>query len=198
MKKPLRIAVLLIILAAAGLLTLLYLDFIGDHSAHRQSLLKQSDAIVVLTGGRGRVDEGLRLLKGGRARLLILIGVNRRASLKDIFPAGLDRELSGRIVLEKESRNTYENALAIERILKDRGYDSIIIITSSYHMKRALFILGHVLSREVTIHPLGVSSANYDDKRWWAEKNLLLNLSEFLKYSWFRLRFGLTGPVAPP
>ncbi|MFQ5354408.1 MAG: YdcF family protein [Thermodesulfobacteriota bacterium] len=192
MKKPVTIVLFLTTLVVFCVLALLYLDFIAfEDSPPLDSAAVRSDAIVVLTGGRGRIDEGLWLLQSGRAEVLILSGVNARAGLKDIFPEGLKKRLATRIILEKESRNTYENAIAVDRLLKARGFDSIILITSSYHMRRALFVLEHVLSKEVAIHPLSVSSINYDDNRWRSEKSLFINFSEFLKYSWFRLRFAL-------
>lgn len=43
-----------------------------------------------------------------------------------------------KLIKETESRDTAENANFTVRICKERGYGSIILVTSAYHMKRAL------------------------------------------------------------
>ena len=42
------------------------------------------------------------------------------------------------IALENTSRNTYENAKYVARMLHERHYDSLILVTSAYQMPRAL------------------------------------------------------------
>jgi uncharacterized SAM-binding protein YcdF (DUF218 family) len=43
-----------------------------------------------------------------------------------------------RIVIEGESRNTYENALETKRLLEARGLRKVLLVTSARHMPRAL------------------------------------------------------------
>ncbi len=193
MRHPIRTILLTAFLILISIVSLLFADFLrGGRDEEASAVVVKSEAIVVLTGGSGRITEGLSLLREGAANILIVSGVNARAELKDIFPDGLKRRVSRRILLEKKSENTYENAVEVDKIVKKRGLHSIILITSSYHMRRALFVMREVLGKDVKIHPLGVSSVNYDDNRLWAEKNLLLNLSEFLKFTWLRLSFAST------
>ena len=45
----------------------------------------KADAIVVLTGGKGRTDEGLALLRKGAGEVLILSGVNADSDVDAIF-----------------------------------------------------------------------------------------------------------------
>jgi uncharacterized SAM-binding protein YcdF (DUF218 family) len=42
------------------------------------------------------------------------------------------------ILIEGRSRNTYENALETKKILKDKQFDKILLVTSAFHMPRAL------------------------------------------------------------
>jgi uncharacterized SAM-binding protein YcdF (DUF218 family) len=48
------------------------------------------------------------------------------------------RVRSDDLILENTSRNTYENAANVARILRSQRYDSLILVTSAYHMRRAL------------------------------------------------------------
>lgn len=193
MRRHLRGVLFTALLLLFVILALLFSDFVSNIEPHTEDTARsERGAIVVLTGGRGRIAEGLRLLTLDAGQVLILSGVNSRASLKSIFPAGLPRGLEERIILEKKSTNTYENALEVEKILRKRGYDSMIFITSAYHMKRALFIFTSLISSDITIEPIGVLSPNYDEARPWAYKNLSINLSEFVKFWWFRVWFALS------
>jgi len=190
MRHPIRTIFLTVFLIVVVIVSLLFADFLSGGSLNESgAAVKKSDAIVVLTGGRGRITEGISLLREGAAKVLILSGVNTKADLKGIFPEGLKKKVTKRIILEKKSKDTYENAVEVKKIMKKRGYKSIILITSNYHMRRALFVMREVLSKDIVIHPIGVSTLNYDNNRLWAEKNLLLNLSEFFKFTWFRVHF---------
>jgi uncharacterized SAM-binding protein YcdF (DUF218 family) len=42
------------------------------------------------------------------------------------------------LLLENTSKNTYENARNVARILRTERYDSLMLVTSAYHMPRAL------------------------------------------------------------
>src|SRR4030067_3718588 len=71
-------------LAAIGLIAPLVFEFAASTGEYRP-VGAGADAIVVLTGGRGRTDEGLALLRKGRSKLLILSGVPRGADLDSLF-----------------------------------------------------------------------------------------------------------------
>ena len=82
-----------------------------------------ADAIVVLTGGAGRVEEGLRLFREGRGGYLILSGVEETSTLDTIFP-GRDIKTTvdtSRIILDIESRRTLDNAFNVKRLLRIKG-----------------------------------------------------------------------------
>ena len=190
-----------IALLAATLAVFLFLDFVASTgffgaASAPATPARQAEAIVVLTGGKGRVEEGLRLFRNGSSRVLILSGVHENSDLDSIFrrsgKPGTDER--GNIILEKASGSTYENAVEVNKIARRLGLKSVLLITSIYHMKRAHYTFRKILPPEVTIVPITVPSPNYDEYRWWGLRSLGLILPEFLKYYWYVLRFTLPIP----
>jgi len=169
-----------------SLLLFLYLDFAGNVSGYRENAGK-ADAIVVLTGGLGRIDKGLELFNKKRADYLVIAGVDKDATIESIF---FKRDIgfnAGKIILEKGSTSTYENAIAITGIIEAMDMDSIILITSFYHMQRASYIFHRMLPSgiKVLLHP--VTTENFDEKAWWRGRGPALLALEFLKFYWYRL-----------
>lgn len=178
-------SLLLIILIA---LALLFVDFAYKTFSLRQQDVK-TDAIVVLTGGRGRIEEGVRLYREKKARWLFLIGVDPSVQKKDLLKGG-DGEMVGEgVILEKVSRNTLENAFYSRDLLKKKDIRSIMLITSRYHMKRATLIFRNLLSKDVAIYPDPVDSRNLKEKWWNDVGSFRLLFTEFYKYCLFRFFF---------
>jgi len=118
----------------------------------------QAEAIVVLAGDiavpipprmesqiRGnRLLHAARLYKAGKAPLIVVSGGNvfpqNGVRSEAFYMKGILVELgvaSDSILVEGRSRNTYENAIETEKILKARGISRILLATSSFHMPRA-------------------------------------------------------------
>ncbi len=149
-----------------------------------------ADAIVVLTGGAGRVEEGLRLFREGRGGYLILSGVEETSTLDTIFP-GRDIKTTvdtSRIILDIESRRTLDNAFNVKKIVEDKGFKSLVLVTSNYHMKRAFTLFSTAIHGDVRLYRHPVSGPNFKDEEWWqSQKSLKLVTSEFFKYIWFHI-----------
>lgn len=99
----------------------------------------QGDCGIVLTGGPGRVREGVGLLGRGSIKKLILAGVHPGAHIRDIvpnFPLYGIQDLSS-VILEKRSSTTYGNAQQTWPLIEALGCRSVVLITSSLHMRRA-------------------------------------------------------------
>lgn len=149
-----------------------------------------ADAIVVLTGGTGRVEEGLRLFREGRGGYLILSGVEETSTLDTIFPG---RNLkttvdTSRIIIDIESRRTLDNAFNVKKIVEDKGFKSLILVTSNYHMKRAFTLFSKAIYGDVKLYRHPVRGPNFKDEEWWqSQKSLKLVTSEFFKYTWFHI-----------
>ncbi len=120
---------------------------------------RRTDAVVVLTGGPGRIQRGLEVVRREDAKRMLVSGVNpdvRPRELAAQFPA--DRALFRCCVdLGHEAVDTRSNADETGRWVREHGYRSIRLVTSDWHMARARLELHHVL-QGVTILGDGVQS----------------------------------------
>ena len=95
--------------------------------------------------GSDRVLHALRIYKAGKVRSILITGgdvfgpgadvVEADAILDLLVALGVDRS---DILLERQSRNTYENARFSAEIWKREGFRSGLLVTSALHMPRAL------------------------------------------------------------
>ncbi len=169
----------------------LFIDFARDTENYIQEAYR-ADAIVVLTGGKGRARVGLNLLRKGSAGLLIISGVNRDADLDSIFLNQISGPERVNIILEKRSRSTYENAVEVRRLMEERGLKSMLLITSVYHMKRAAYVFSKVMPPEIKVATYSVKTTSFDEKKWWFGNSLAILTVEFIKYYWYVIRFSLS------
>ena len=164
--------------------SILFVDFVYKTFSLSQREV-QTEAIVVLTGGRGRIEEGIKLYREGKGRQLFLIGVDPLVKKHELFSGkGGDN-----VFLEKVSRNTLENAIYARDLITKNKVNSIRLITSRYHMKRATLIFRNALPKDIAIYPHPVDSKNLKEEWWRHEGSFKLLFSEFYKYCGFRAFF---------
>jgi uncharacterized SAM-binding protein YcdF (DUF218 family) len=143
-----------------------------------------ADGIVVLTGGEARIQAGVRLLQDARGKRLLISGVNRETTRKDIQRiSGIDSKLLACCVdLGYEALDTVGNADEARTWAHTHGYATVILVTSSYHMPRSLAELALAMP-DVQVIPHAVTPRNFPDTGWWLHvKTTRLLLSEYLKY----------------
>ena len=169
-------------------LAVLFVDFAYKTFSLKQREVK-TEAIVVLTGGRGRIEEGLRLYRENQGRWLFFIGVDPSVQKEDLLKGGFGQRDGERVILEKVSRNTLENAFYARDLIVKKEISSIRLITSRYHMKRATLIFRNLLPRDVAIYPHPVDSKNLKETWWNDGGSFRLLFSEFYKYCLFRFFF---------
>ena len=170
--------VVLLALAFAGG----FLGFLQSVPATEIVLSDKADGIVVLTGGASRIEDAIELLARGSGRRLLISGVNPSTSEREI--ARLKPE-HGRIVtccvdLDKTATNTITNATETRRWAKDRGFKTLIVVTSNYHMPRAMAELSHQLPDIALIAFPVVSDQLKGD--WWNGPTLRVLFIEYIKY----------------
>lgn len=186
--KGRRYLLIIAFFTAFALVFYLFTEFAEDALSYslRGAAPSRADAIVALTGGKGRIEAGLALLRSGAAPTLVLSGVDRDADMDTIFLNGVTAEEKKNIILEKASTTTYENALYVRRIAEERGFKSMILLTSWYHMKRARYAFSRVLRDEFVIYEEIVPRSETDGR---AFSGATAVLPEFFKYYWYALRF---------
>ncbi len=144
----------------------------------------RADGIVVLTGGDNRITAGAKLLAEGRAKRMLISGVNPRARREDVERlSGVDKALFTCCVdLGYEARDTVGNADEARLWASSHGYKRLIVVTSSYHMPRSLTELALAMpDAQLIAH--AVTPPGFPDSGWWLHvKTTRLLLAEYLKY----------------
>lgn len=152
-----------------------------------------ADGIVVLTGGASRIVDAVELLAAGRGRRLLISGVNPSTTpdeLTRINPE-FERLFTCCIDLGHEATNTIGNAVETGRWVREQNFRSIIVVTSGWHMPRALIEIENELP-DVTLVPYPVVSERMREDRWWSDApTIRVLLIEYVKYlaSFIRVRF---------
>lgn len=120
------------------------------------------DCAVVLTGGSGRIKEGMDLLAQKQVKKLILAGVNPGSSLRLIFPQWpFYGEISEQdVILEKRSQTTYGNAQQALSFVEALHCRDLVLITSHVHMYRAYNTFRSVLPDSIPIYAHAVLSGS--------------------------------------
>jgi uncharacterized SAM-binding protein YcdF (DUF218 family) len=115
------------------------------------------DAIVVFTGGPDRVDVALRLLTGGAADRLLVSGAGERTDLADVAHlAGIDPQpLEAQVTMGHAAHSTRGNAVETASWVREQRVGSLLVVTSSFHIPRALIELRRAMPA-VTTHPYPV------------------------------------------
>ena len=187
-----------ITLSVIGLfvVTALFIDFTYKTFSYRQNARK-ADAIVVLAGGKGRVEEGVRLFRASRAEYLLFIGVDPSVRKSDLYRPRPGDPSFDKVILEKASRNTLENAIFGRDVILKNKIQSIILITSRYHLKRSSILFRNFLPKSVVIYPHPVDSKNLKESWWNHGGSFDLLFREFYKYCMFRMFFAMAPGELP-
>lgn len=192
-----------VLLTAATALGLCALAFAGGYvwfalslAREEPKILVKAEGVVALTGGSDRVIEAAALLARGQARRLLITGVNRatRSSVlarqlpvsRDLFKCCVD--------LGYEALDTVGNARETRQWAQVHKISrTLIVVTSNYHMPRALAELSAALP-EVKLYPFPVVSEHLDVSGWASDPAAIRLIgSEYVKYLGAVLRIALTA-----
>src|ERR1700761_2201212 len=190
-----------IVAALAILFVAAAVGFVGFLSQLRGAEIKPSqtaDGIVVLTGGSSRVSDAMELLAGGYGKRLLISGVHPTNDVSDISrslpenPSSDNQSLLGCCVdLDRSAVNTRSNAAETRRWAHERGFKSLIVVTSNYHMPRAIAEMSHAMP-DIALIPFAVVGDKWRDEPWWTSgATLRLLLSEYVKYVAVEMRVRL-------
>jgi uncharacterized SAM-binding protein YcdF (DUF218 family) len=170
--------------------------FLWSLPADEIELHRDADGIVVLTGGASRISDAIELLAAGRGKRLLISGLNRATTSGEILR--LNPEFGGIVgccVDFDRSLNTLGNAIETKHWAESRGFRSLIVVTSNYHMPRAIAEIAHQLP-DVALLPFPVIADKLHAEPWWTHgPTMKLMFSEYLKYvvARMRIRFDPAG-----
>lgn len=159
---------------------------------------RRTDAIVVLTGGSGRLRQAFELLEQDRAQQLFVSGVERSVEVAELLR--IDRiappELACCVVLGYKAGDTRGNALETATWMGEQGFASLRLVTATYHMPRSLLEFRYAMP-EIEILPHPVFTKSFKQADWWRwPGSASLLASEYNKYLLAWLRGRLIGRSA--
>ena len=158
----------------------------------------KADGIVVLTGAASRIPDAIELLAADRGQRLLITGVYRATSKREIarLTPLYARFFACCIDLDRSALNTFGNAIETKRWAKEHNFNTLIVVTSNWHMPRAMVELQHQLP-EATLIPYPVVSEKIKTESWLHNGEIVrILLSEYLKYLFAVVRLHLDPDTA--
>lgn len=171
--------------------------------------LPRADALVVLSGSADHSERVLRaaqLFHEGRAPRVILTNDNTRggwAATEQRNPFFVERaaeELRRAGVptkhieiLPQVVNSTHDEAVLLREYVRPRGLRSLLIVTSAYHSRRALWTLRQVFKDSDVEIGLSAAPAGRDTPglaTWWfSRRGWQMVAGEYLKFIYYRMHY---------
>lgn len=135
MKRLLGLAAALALAWVAG-----FFVFLSHLPREAQAVATAADGIVVYTGGGARIAAGMELMERGAAQRLLISGVNPGTSREALIQMNPEARplFECCIDIGIEAQTTEGNAAEVRDWATRHGFKRIILVTSDYHMPRAL------------------------------------------------------------
>jgi uncharacterized SAM-binding protein YcdF (DUF218 family) len=185
---------------AAGLVLLVcgFFWFFLQIPTEEVQLDSKADGIVVLTGAAARIPDAIELLAAERGKRLLISGVYRNTRSTEIarLTPLYSKYFSCCIDLDRSALNTFGNAIQTRRWAREHNFNSLIIVTSNWHMPRAMNELAHQLP-DVRLIPYPVISEKVKNDPWWQNgATARLLIGEYFKYLFGIIRLHIDPDTA--
>jgi uncharacterized SAM-binding protein YcdF (DUF218 family) len=151
--------ILVFLLWAVGLAA-----FIGGLPDPSQRVPARTDGIAIYTGGGARIVAGMALFADGTGRRLLISGVHpdtSRMRLSELWN-GAPEQFDCCVDLGREALTTEGNAAEVSDWARANDFRSIVIVTSEYHMPRAI-AASRAQMPDVAIYSYVVASGYLDE-----------------------------------
>jgi uncharacterized SAM-binding protein YcdF (DUF218 family) len=185
---------------AVGLVLLVcgFIWFFFQIPTDEVQLDRKADGIVVLTGAAARIPDAIELLAAERGKRLLISGVfrsTRSAEIARLTPL-YSKYLACCIDLDRSALNTFGNAIQTRHWAREHNFNSLIIVTSNWHMPRAMNELSHQLP-DVALIPYPVISEKVKNDPWWQNgATARLLIGEYFKYLFGIIRLHIDPDTA--
>jgi len=197
-RRPLVFAASLVV-AIVGLWLIGLWRFTAAIPTEVRDPTRETDAIVVLTGGSLRVESGLALLAAGKARKLFVSGVYRGVEVTELLRVSRQSpdSVACCVVLGHTADNTVGNARETAEWMNAEGFHSLRLVTAAYHMPRSELEFARAMPG-VEIVPNPVFPEFLRTHRWWsARATIILIVTEYDKYLFARIQPLLPSVAIP-
>ncbi|PCJ00204.1 MAG: hypothetical protein COB14_04415 [Alphaproteobacteria bacterium] len=160
LKKMLRFFVLIMLILWIGGYALFIANVISKPITQPAT---KTDAIIVLTGGHNRIQTGLSLFSDGLSKNLFITGVHEAVTKADITKIS-----DCCIILGHKATTTLENAYETKEWIEAQNVKTIRLVTSAYHMDRALLEFRHAIPNiKIIPHPVHDNHDTLQDINFW-------------------------------
>lgn len=132
--------------------------------------VRAADGIVVLTGAAERIVDATNLLIEKKGARLLITGVHPDTTLAEIVrtvPATREA-LECCVELGRSALNTRGNAIETAAWARKLGFRSLIVVTSAWHMPRALVELKRAMPPDIELIPYPVVTRQMQGATWWS------------------------------
>ncbi|MFJ7970222.1 YdcF family protein [Psychrobacillus sp. NPDC096389] len=150
----------------------------------------KSDVIIVLSGADGRLEKGFQLYEEGYAPNLLL----SNGSVENLYERALELGVpDDSILMEVKSDSTLDNAVFSKEVMEEYKFESAIVVSSSFHMRRAKVLFDKAFrNSNIRLTYVAEEMNAYNPRGWWAEKsNRDITFREYIKL--FGNLFGFHG-----
>jgi uncharacterized SAM-binding protein YcdF (DUF218 family) len=150
-----------------------------------EDTLDKADALIVLGDDNfyaDRVTRAAQLFREGKAPLVVASGRRLRPNAgiaelmeHDLVERGVPRDKIIRFSHDGDS--TLEEAQSLVRIVKERKWHSVIVVTSNFHTRRARYIFLHVFPQGMAVRVASARDGDFDPEDWWTRRESIKRLT---------------------
>jgi len=153
------------------------LRFIGEGLVVEDPLEK-SDAIIVLSDDNFYADRATRaaeIFRQGLAPVVVASGIRLRPSAgiaelmtHDLIERGVPKEHI--LPFPQDADSTREEAEALRKLVQEKRWKNVIVVTSNYHTRRAKYIFTRVLGGGVVVRFASARDGDFDPAHWYEHR----------------------------
>jgi len=203
--------ILFIILAIALSLLIAHhqriLATVGEYLIYQEPAPQHADVIVILANWEDtiiRVKAGADLYKGEVAKVIFVPRMEQMAGLEEAKKLGINIPENRDLVVTilqglgvpldaittsaQEVTNTWDEAQEVRNLVEQKGYKSVLLVTSKYHSRRAYLIFKDALKGKATVISVPSPYDSSDPESWWKRdedaKRVIMEYSKLLVYYW--------------
>lgn len=158
-----------------------------------------ADAIVVLASEPHRVRRAVALFEQGYAPVVVFTDATYQNTDLACSSAALDAAaaqalgLPGAtiIITEDKVTSTYDEAVAVRKLVEAHNWQTLIVVTDPFHTRRAIHTFRAIIP-DATIAASAAPDAGYDPQHWWrSEEGVTAVFSEIIKMIFYWSAYGI-------